>query len=60
MEKEKIEVREEGCGRCKHYVHLRSPTSRGGLCKNPDSPHRGYVGVYGELIEYCDMMEVDE
>jgi len=53
-------IRQEGCGRCKYYVHLRSPTSRGGLCKNPDSPYRGYVGVYGELIEYCDLMEVDE
>ena len=53
-------VIEAGCGRCKYYVHIRTPTWTGGLCKNPRSPHYGYIGKYGCLVEFCDMMELDD
>jgi len=52
-------MEEEGCGRCKHYLHLRGPSGSGGICRNPDSPNRGYIGMYGCLVEHCDMMEIE-
>jgi len=59
MEKNK-RVIEAGCGRCKYYKHIRTPTWTGGMCTNPRSPHYGYIGKYGYLVEFCDMMELND
>lgn len=52
------EAHEMGCGRCKYYYHIKGQPA-GGLCKDPASPYYGYIGRYGELVEFCDRMVVD-
>jgi len=56
------EIFEMGCGCCKHYRHIPAQNRgrpAGGLCEDKLCPHYGYIGRYGELVEFCDRMHPD-
>ena len=57
---DKLKIREEGCGKCKYYLHIRTPSGSMGICNNPKCPHYGYIGKYGCWVKFCDMMELEE